>query len=302
MQLEITENCTSCQSANTKEIARQEEFGVRACQECGLLYVSPRPDAEFLKKIYEEEYFEGTSDHGNPEGYLGQATGYQARAKVMVEWISSLSGHASGGWLDIGCGPGFLVEAAAKHGFQARGIDVSSAAVDIGKRELGLELQVCEAENLRSLHQGPFAVVSLFDCLFHVRDPRQVIESAFEVLQSGGHLFAGPFDLHEANWKVPEQVAADDLRGMSIPEHLTFVNQSSMNVLLQQIGFSQIRFLPMPESPSAVAAAKLSAMPPFVVSGVRKVVRRLSFLQKAVHKAASTYVNQKAGYVLARKP
>lgn len=299
MILESLDSCTSCQFEGTREIVRQGEYGLRQCRRCSMLYVSPRPTPEFLAQLYEEDYFDGTGSLGNPEGYLSQASGYRARSGFMVEWMQKLCGLPGGRWLDVGCGPGFLVEAASRAGYDACGLDVSKTAVKFGRENLGLNLAVGHAEDLAECISGSFDVVTLFDCLFHVRDPRLVLKYVHAKLKSGGVLFAGPFDLHPPGWKPPTVI--HNIESLGIPEHVSFVNQTSMEFLLNELDFRDLRFLPMPEAPSTVLAQQFGLVPPWLMGLLRKLVRRVGFVQKNLHRAASRVVNRKAGYVFATK-
>ena len=299
MQTETVARCTSCDCEDTQEVVRQGPYGVRRCQRCSLLFVSPRPNPEELSKLYQEEYFQGGGEFGNQEGYLAQERGYQARARFLVEWIARLAGLKGGRWLDVGCGPGYIVQAAQNLGFGAQGVDISPQAVEYGRERLGLQLQVSEAEGVDQVVQGPFQMITLFDTLFHLRSPREVVDQIFHLLAPGGWLFAGPFDLHEPDWKPTAELG--DISAWGIPEHLSFVNQTSMTHMLVGQGFSQLRFLPMPETPSEVLAKKKWPLPAWLVRALRWLVRRIPLLQKMLHRAAGRVVNRQAGYVLARK-
>lgn len=299
MKLETVEACTSCRSTNARLIATQGEFGLRQCHECSLLFVSPRPTAEELTQIYTEEYFEGSGDHGNPDGYLQQASGYQTRASLMVDWISSLTKLNQGYWVDIGCGPGFIVQACQKKGFRATGLDVSEAAVKFGREDMGLDLRVCVAEQLLTEITEEAQVVTLFDCLFHLPEPREAVRQIHQILAPGGWMVAGPFDLHPEGWTPPNSIP--NLHELGIPEHLSFVNQTSMATLLKQLEFREVKFVPLPQTPSEVVSKRLGCLPGPAVKLLRSMVRRVAFLQRLVHRAASTQLNLKAGYVIARK-
>lgn len=300
MEVESVPFCTSCGSSQNRKIASVGDFGLCQCQECSLLYVNPRPTLAELSRIYSLEYFEGSGEHGNPDGYLEQSSGFRARSAFMVDWVKRLSGIRAGRWLDVGCGPGFLVEAAARAGFRASGVDISEDAVRFGREKLGLDLRVCLAESLGEAGECAPDVITLLDCLFHVREPQLVLAQAFSALREGGVIFAGPFDLHPKGWTPPSLV--HDLSSLGIPEHLSFVNQRSMEICLSRLGFEKVQFLPMPQSPGAVVASRLGWLPTWVVRMLRWLVRRVRFVQSLLHRASAAQVNTHAGYVLAHKP
>lgn len=298
-------DCTSCNSGRHHQIGSVQAFGVRLCDDCGLIFVSPRPTAEATDAIYGDSYFDGTSAHGNQSergGYQGNIPGRKARARLLVDWIRSLSGIQNGRWLDIGCGPGYLVEAAGLAGFMASGVDVSASAVRIGREELGLDLHCAPAESLTASVQPPFAVISMVDTLFHLRQPGSVLTQAIQLLQPGGLLFAGPFDLSNKPNGPPPMATGSDFSSLGIPEHLSFVNQQSMQFLLEKLNMSEIRFLPLPLTPGDVANHKFRIAPKSLLKLLRSLLRKMPGVQRAVHKAAAKSVNKRAGYVIAIQP
>lgn len=297
---EILKHCPSCLAAEHFEVDRQGECGLRMCQRCSLLFVSPRPTREETEAIYSREYFEGTSEFGNPEGYQSHAGGYLARASFLVDWLCSKTGLQGGRWLDVGCGPGYLVEAAARAGFDACGVDVSLDAVEAGIGR-GLSLLHGAAEDLGKLVTPEFQVVSMLDTLFHVREPRQVLFAASKLLSTGGILLAGPFDLGPGLSIAPGQTRQFDFDQLGVPEHLSFVNQRSMECVLPELGFSQLRFEPMAQSPGAVVKKHAGFLPIWLLDLFRRILRLFPRFRVWLHRLAGKQVNRQAGYVIAVK-
>ena len=297
---EILECCPSCLAREHWEVDRRGECGLRICQRCSLLFVSPRPTREETDAIYSREYFEGTSEFGNPEGYQAHAGGYLARARFLVDWLRSKTGMSGGRWLDVGCGPGYLVEAAALAGFEASGVDVSLDAVEAGIGR-GLQLQHGAAEDLVRMVKPGVQVVSMLDTLFHVREPRQVLSAASELLSPGGILLAGPFDLGPGPSIAPGQSRRFDFEKLGVPEHLSFVNQRSMECVLPELGFTQLRFEPMVQSPGAVIKKHASFIPTWLLDVLRRILRAFPHLRMWLHRLAGRQVNRQAGYVIASR-
>jgi len=266
-----------------------------------MLFVSPRPREEDLDEIYGHDYFHGTGQFGNPDGYQEHATGYLTRARLMVGWLTSSCKISRGRWLDIGCGPGYLVQAAAEAGFEALGVDVSVEAVELG-RSRGLKLFHSKAEKVGATVTGAFQVITLFDTLFHLQQPRIVLDQAFRLLASGGVLMAGPFDLHANPLKPQPGRERLDPKAMGVPEHLSFVNQTSMEVLLHSLGFKNLRFVPMPRNPGEVVQRRVGRIPGWLLSLVKRVLDFFPGLRLLLHRVLARQVNLEAGYVIAVRP
>jgi SAM-dependent methyltransferase len=298
-------DCTSCGSPNHHEMAQLSPWGVRRCLRCSMLFVSPRPPAEMTTALYDEQYFDGTGEYGNRSedgGYQASATGYHARARQLVRWITSLTRVSTGRWLDIGCGPGYLVAAASEMGFSGTGVDISAAAVRYGVDVLGVRLCQGSAEQVARVVDPPFTVVTMVDTLFHLRDPHSVLKQVWSLLAPAGYLFAGPFDLVSDGRPALLLQEAPDIRQLGIPEHLSFVNQTSMSYLLGDLGFAHPCFMPMPLTPSDLTERSVPLLPRSLMPVIRRIVRRLPLIQRAAHALASRSVNPLAGYVLAQKP
>lgn len=303
-ELEHTD-CTSCGSSSHAEVARVEPWGVRRCSVCGMAFVSPRPSAQAVAEIYDEHYFDGTGvggNHSEPGGYQANPAGYRARALTLVRLFTALTGVASGRWLDVGCGPGYSVEAVQACGFKGVGVDVSAAAVGFARDTLGLDVRQASAEGVAAAVEPPFAVASMFDTLFHLREPRVALGQACSLLEPGGFLFAGPFDLVPEGCGLARVDECPDVSAWGIPEHLSFVNQRSMSHLLSHLGLDSITFVPMPLSPSAVVSQRFRFVPPWLSRISRHLIRRFPRLQTVAHSLAGRAANPSAGYVLARRP
>lgn len=295
-------DCIGCGSRAHEGVTAYREWGVRRCAECSMLFVSPRPEASATDAIYDEAYFTGNSAFGNrsePGGYQAGGSGYASHARELVRWVASLTGLSSGQWLDMGCGPGYLVKAAKDHGFATVGADVSAAACRWGRECLSLDLRQASAESIATVFPPGFNVITMVDLLSHLRRTSAALEQAFALLAPSGYLFAGPFELGAG----PDSTGdALDVSDWGIPEHLGFPNEQSMTHLLSRLGFSNLRFLAKPLSPSDAIGSRLPGVPPWAVSAARRVVRHIPWLQLAVHRAAKRVVHATAGYVLAQRP
>ncbi|EQD51639.1 Ubiquinone biosynthesis O-methyltransferase [mine drainage metagenome] len=93
--------------------------------------------------------------------------------------------------LDIGCGGGILTEALAQAGAEVTGIDTSPEAIRIAeaharKQGLGIHYQVGEASDLLQKRRQSFDIVTCFELVEHVPDPRTIIQNAAELTRLGG--------------------------------------------------------------------------------------------------------------------
>lgn len=90
-------------------------------------------------------------------------------------------------WLDVGCGPGQLVRAAAARGFSAIGVDRDRSMVQMA-RLLGLGTHTTYAV---SDHMGDLpsaTVVSATSLLCQVPDPENALDALWTAVVAGGQL------------------------------------------------------------------------------------------------------------------
>jgi len=294
--------CPMCGANAVAHIADEGPYRVYDCLECRMRFVHPLPDSQALSELYRDEYWTGDGPVGNrvEGGYLRAESGHIARARMLVAWLTRLTGVKDGCWVDVGCGPGFLLCAVRDSGFSAVGLDISPEAVAYGRTKFDLDLRCGPAEALAQMRAGSAAVVSLVDTLFHLPDPRSVLALARRTLCPGGVLFAGPFDLHPQGPPPVPGGAHLDVSSWGIPEHVSFVNETSMRRALSVVGFCEMRFCAMPVAPSEVAKRRMPFLRGPAISAARRLVRSVPRIQAMIHRAAGRHVNQGAGYVFAR--
>jgi 2-polyprenyl-3-methyl-5-hydroxy-6-metoxy-1,4-benzoquinol methylase len=93
--------------------------------------------------------------------------------------------------LEIGCGAGyFLKEAHEKRGVTAVGIDLNEAVVQRTQRQ-GLQTYCMDIEKAASLWPDQFDAVCSFQVLEHVKNPKDFLLKAVELIRPGGKLILG---------------------------------------------------------------------------------------------------------------
>jgi 2-polyprenyl-3-methyl-5-hydroxy-6-metoxy-1,4-benzoquinol methylase len=93
----------------------------------------------------------------------------------------------SGRWLDIGCGAGSLIRAAARAGWAVEGTEISPAPVTLLRAE-GHAVHLGDLMTLELL-TGAYDVATLIEVLEHVPQPLALLRRAFELLRPGGVLY-----------------------------------------------------------------------------------------------------------------
>jgi ADP-heptose:LPS heptosyltransferase/2-polyprenyl-3-methyl-5-hydroxy-6-metoxy-1,4-benzoquinol methylase len=219
------------------------------CPSCGLQFPYPIKAAEY-DKVYDEK-----------TEYIGlldlKSTAYQSFKEVSDEksevkkWLrvprftvlqAILDKLPKGKLFDVGCSTGFFLLIAKKFGFDVYGMEASSEAVEIAKRNFKLKVaQALTFDELPEDFKGPYKVVSAFEVLEHVEEPMKFLQGIYKLLEDDeGYLLLScpPFYNFENLakgyrkfkwwfWDFP-------------PHHLTRWKPWTLFYALKSAGFSQV--------------------------------------------------------------
>lgn len=161
-------------------------YRVVTCPGCGLVFLSPRLTESAILKLYSDE-----------EYYVSEVAGrgYDEYLEVRHNWIRTFTRRleqiaryqSPGKVLDIGCGPGFFLEAAQAKGYDVYGLDPSDYIVNVARKKFGDRIQhgVIETANYPA---DEFDLVVAFDTFEHIYRPLEWLAAVRRVLKPGGLL------------------------------------------------------------------------------------------------------------------
>src|SRR5262249_10338179 len=134
--------CLLCGSARWALLLRAPDAGPDAsglwftvvrCLDCGLCFTNPRPPLEAMPRFYPAVY----APHRLPRRKAAQRR-LLAGCRRLRKERHSLPWHGQGRLLDFGCVGGSYLERMHQQGWSVTGLDVSPAAVQRVREELGL--------------------------------------------------------------------------------------------------------------------------------------------------------------------
>lgn len=188
-------------------------YRVVDCRVCDLRYLSPRVLESDVSRLYgAAEYWE----EGGPErGYASYSAMEPFLVRTFARRLSSLPARAGSRLLDIGCGPGAGLDAARSLGYDAWGLDLSEAAVTAATARHPGRVRLGTLSD-RLFAPASFDVITLFDVIEHVYDPRRLaIDLDFHLAPEGrvlvstpnvNSLLAGLSGRRWVSYKIPEHV------------------------------------------------------------------------------------------------
>ncbi len=211
-------SCILCGGDRLEPLPRYAATHLVRCGACSLVFVERIPTSEELIAHYEGY---GRND------YLSPIT--VRRYNELLDGFELY--RRTGRLLDVGCGIGYFLDVAKERGWDVYGTEYTDEAVAI-----------CRGKGL-TIHQGPlreenytagdFDVVTYFEVIEHINNPREDIARVSSLLRPGG-LFYGTtpnFDsasriLFKEKWEI-----------ISYPEHLTYYTARTLTRLLREHGF-----------------------------------------------------------------
>lgn len=152
--------------------------------ECGLVFRDPQPDdSEFEDSgYYQDETFSEAL-----LGELRETTMFNARRKVVL--LRDAGVNLDGARvLDVGASSGAWLEVATAQGCHATGVELG-ATTAAAARERGLDVRTGTLDDaLGLLGDERFDLITFWDVLEHLRDPRHELALARGLLKPGGRL------------------------------------------------------------------------------------------------------------------
>jgi 2-polyprenyl-3-methyl-5-hydroxy-6-metoxy-1,4-benzoquinol methylase len=179
--------CPICM-IDTEHIVKHDfgDYRVVKCARCGLIFLSPRLTEKAILNLY-----------SNQDYYVSEIAGqgYDEYLDVRHNWLNTFNKRLTqiaryqdaGKVLDIGCGPGFFLEAAQTKGYDVFGIDPSEYIVKVAREKFGEKIRQGVIESA-DYPQESFDLVTAFDTFEHVYHPLEWLEASQRILKKGGLL------------------------------------------------------------------------------------------------------------------
>lgn len=173
--------CPLCDGKDCKPL--MERFGqkVLKCLACGAGFMEAFP--RNLEDVYSHEGYNATQETSylHNVDYRKKRFGLE-RIQIIRRHITKPAGRVK--LLDVGCGTGWFLEVAKNEGFDVSGIELGKEIAEQTSKRLGIEIFKQTIQEVPEDHK--FDVITLFDVLEHVRDPKAVLNAVRNHLNVGG--------------------------------------------------------------------------------------------------------------------
>ena len=217
-------------SGHDRALGGQEPFQDVRCQNCGLIYLNPRPTLDEMAQYYPPVY-EPFVRYDHKLSWFSRL-GY--RVSMNKKFRIAAGGMKPSKLLDVGCGSGEFLQWMQQFGWVVNGLDLSPVAVNAA-RKYGLEIFEGQLKDA-PYPPASFDVITMWDVLEHVHDPLANLKRVAELLKCGGRFtvtLPNPdgldFHLFGRFWT-----------GLDMPRHLFVYSQKPLTGLLEKAGLKVV--------------------------------------------------------------
>jgi SAM-dependent methyltransferase len=216
--------------------------------DCGLVWPDPAPLEEDLGLAYQMYYTHpepATGLKGMIYWLCGRAywtaisipailTGLHKERRAFTRMF--LAELPPGRLLDVGCGDGQFLHLMAQHGWKGSGLDFDAAAIEVGRKKYGLELQVGDFQTAK-FDRGDFDAVTMSHVIEHVPDPIGCLAKCRDLMRPGGRLVVSTPN----NRSLGHQRFKQSWRGLEPPRHLHIFAPQLLAECARRAGLKVVR-------------------------------------------------------------
>ena len=155
-------------------------------------------------------------------------------ARDKLQWVRR-SVPDGAALLDVGANFGYFVKEAATC-FDAIGIEPSARAVEWAQAHLNAPLLAGSIDAPPADFRARFDVLTMFDVIEHVPDPRAALERCRECLKDGGRLFLSTPDAGS----VMARLLGRQWYYVDLIQHISLFSEANLRRLLAETGFAVV--------------------------------------------------------------
>jgi len=206
-----------------------EVFQFVSCTQCELVYLNPRPTQLELAKYYPANY---EAYHSSEDLNLSVEERDIRRAlDIQLNFVEKLV-PSRGHLLDIGCATGNFMWAARERGWEVRGIELIESAARIAQERYGLNVEIGSLETVE-WPDACFNIITLWDVLEHLPDPKGALKHCHNLLVPGGLLIFSIPNLKSFDRYLFHRVWI----GWDAPRHFNMFSEITIKRLFELTGF-----------------------------------------------------------------
>lgn len=232
-------HCLLCKGTHHRTVFTEQDIDILCCNSCGHVFSSFRADPHYSG-------FWGSEVAPGEHYYWSKA-----RARMHREFFRRFIAGRPGHLLDMGSGLGFFLKAMAAYpSWNAHGREISPAAVEYAREQLGLSNVICTRLQDADLPRASFDIITMWDVIDHILHPDPLLSHCHALLKKDGTLFIRTPNVSVQLLRVRLMKAVGALRPnmryLQAGDHTHYYSMRSMQKLLERNGFVDVAFLHLP--------------------------------------------------------
>ena len=210
--------------------ATGDQFTIVRCRLCGLAQTAPAPTAAELDSYYPRGYHSATKRYrGGMDRVLSLV--HRSRIRTMERLLGG-----TGSVLDMGCGPGVLLNQMRSRGWRVRGTERSPSAAQQARDVFHLDVSAETVDELIAAGHA-FDAVVLWHVAEHLDTPATTLHGIAQMLRPGGLLL-----IAVPNFASPEaRIGRGGWFHLDVPRHLVHFTPATLTAMLTRAGFRPVK-------------------------------------------------------------
>jgi 2-polyprenyl-3-methyl-5-hydroxy-6-metoxy-1,4-benzoquinol methylase len=202
------------------------------CTRCGLMYINPRLRDDYIVAEYTE-----AAIHGYKEQFISQNRGREIAFTRSIKMLNKVR-PARGRLLDVGAADGTFMAVARSNGWDVCGCEPNAWFCNWGRTQYNITIDQGTLFD-QDYPDASFDIITLWDVIEHVPDPRALLARCFSLLRPGGLLVFTYPDI--GSW-IARLMGRHWVFLMSV--HLYYFTRRTVTGLLQSLGFIMLKSSP----------------------------------------------------------
>ena len=199
---------------------RDEQYMLMRCTECAIVWLHDPPSPGQMHLHYTDAYHKIISAGGDNSPHR-----WHDRKATLAQH------KQSGTLLDMGCSSGSFLESLKGQPWKLYGIEMSAEGARTAEARSGAEVFVGDIPDAPFAPQS-FDVISCFDVLEHLYEPKRVLDCVARWLKPGGIFYVLVPNIDSAEARVFKTY----WHGLELPRHLFHYSPASLKFLAESVG------------------------------------------------------------------
>lgn len=234
--------CPLCEQSEFKLLGvYREHIGLCKCQDCGIIFLNPRPPQVIYRKGHLEKSYLPSMIKSKliDESYTPCMKNIYQRYRKIADMAKKY--YQNGEVLDVGCGVGLSMLALKYLGIESKGIDVDKNFLNFAKNRFHLNVECRDIFSISHMDKAKLATMN--SVLEHIEDPVGFLTAVRKhVLEIGGILILTVPNINSLEF-VSTGGEWSNLNG----GHLWYFNESSLEMVANKAGFHVLEYYRKPD-------------------------------------------------------